>query len=105
MHIGRDGVWREHVAGTATPEPAPLAARESDTALMRYFDRPRPVNDRRRVYRSVHSGARYTGYNSTSFRYVDVSLPRVSLLDGAFGGAANDNRKETTRNVQHHAAA
>lgn len=87
MHISPDGVQREHMRGSISPEPAPLAPHEKDYALMRYLAaeeaaRRKPANDNHRVSRVVRSGARYTGFNSTSFRYVNVSLPRVAFIDG-----------------------
>ena len=54
-----------------------------DAPLRRFFERPRPANDNRRVYRSIKSAAPYDNICSTRWKYVDVSVPRVSILDGA----------------------
>ena len=63
-----------------------------DMALEGYFAaelaaRNRPANDNRRTYRSVRSHQSRHCYNSTSWRYVDVALARVSILDGALARA------------------
>jgi len=87
MLKGTDGVLRPSSAASIFPEEAPLAERETDTALHRYFDKQRPANDNRRTYRSVRSGQPYHCICSTRWRYVDVSLARVSILDGAPAGA------------------
>lgn len=81
-HPNSDGV-RRHLSHPAyldfVCEPG---FNEQDTALAGYFDTPRPANDNSKVYRSVKSGKPYHCYNSTSWKYTDVALPRVSIIDG-----------------------
>lgn len=77
--IGKDRVRRTLPAAV----PYRLETDRPDATLRRYFDTPRPANDNRRTYRSVRSGAAYDNICSTRFRYVDVALAHVTLIDGA----------------------
>lgn len=83
-----DGVRRETAASSICPQPIEPGNSERDYALERYYAaelvaRRRPANDNRRTYRSVRSHQPRHCYNSTSFKYVDVALARVSILEGA----------------------
>jgi hypothetical protein len=88
-HQNSDGVRRERRYAALIYG---AVGRERDEALEGYLDAPRPANDNRRVYRSVRSPRPYDNICSTRFRYVDVSLPRVTMIDGRYG-ADNDNRR------------
>jgi len=101
-HQNSDGVRRERRYAALIYG---AVGRERDEALEGYFagmaGDARPANDNRRVYRSVRSPRPYDNICSTRFRYVDVSLPRVTMIDGASAGtrvadtrvADNDNRR------------
>ena len=82
MLRGTDGILREAPSAAIAATIYEPEFYESDDALRGYFDTPRPANDNVRTYRSVRSTKARHCYNSTSFKYVDVALPRVSILDG-----------------------
>ncbi|MFC3206833.1 hypothetical protein [Aquamicrobium soli] len=103
-HINSDGVHRAMRSALSYTVPP---GRARDDALEGYFDKPQPANDERRVYRKTHSRDGYSGYCSTAFRDVYISLPRVGMVDGPFPEAANDNASHEVRHAQegYHAAA
>ena len=91
-HQNSDGVRRKRRYAALVYAPTGHAR---DDALAGSFagmaGDARPANDNRRVYRSVRSPRPYDNICSTRFRYVDVSLPRMTMIDGPL--AANDNRR------------
>jgi hypothetical protein len=93
-HRNSDGVQRQRYSSPLSELISEPGFYETDTALAGYYDTPRPANDNTKVYRSVKSALPRHCYNSSSWKYTDVALPRVSILDGDYvanDNAANDN--------------
>ena len=81
-HTNTDGIRRQRGGSVFADFTAEPDYGERDMALEGYYDTPRPANDNDKVYRSARSSRSNHCFNSTSFKYVDVALPPVSMIDG-----------------------
>ena len=78
---------RHAAVGEMSPHYIPDYFLISDDCPQSYLSDKRGEEHPDRVTRNVWDRAPYSGCCSTDFQYVDVTLPRVSMLDGPYIGA------------------